>query len=158
MKIHKKDFTEYEKQLFEQATKSRDETKYPEAIGLLNELLSIRPDCFEAHLVIGGIHYETFDYKIATKHFRESVKLSPKSKIGSLGLFHALWDSGKEQEALKEVDRFLSVSYVEDYEEIVRELMMRPELAEFRASRELLKTISVKLNRFSIGGENGPIE
>ncbi|HEX5462687.1 MAG TPA: tetratricopeptide repeat protein [Steroidobacteraceae bacterium] len=43
----------------------------------------------------------------AERYFKSAVVLSPKSEKVSLGLFHCLWERGKEDEALEEMKRLV---------------------------------------------------
>lgn len=59
----------------------------------------------------------------AEQYFKTAVSLAPHSEKFSLGLFHCLWDQGKQIEALDEMKRFISGGGESaDYREILSEL------------------------------------
>ena len=54
--------------------------------------------------------------------FRRAVELALKLEAASLGLFHCLWELGRQEEAAEEIRRFMSVSDSEDYRKIIQEI------------------------------------
>jgi hypothetical protein len=55
----------------------------------------------------------------AERDFKSAVVLSPKSEKASLGLFHCLWEQGKEDGAFEEMKRLIRTTKREEYQVIV---------------------------------------
>jgi tetratricopeptide (TPR) repeat protein len=72
--------------------------------------------------LIGRAYYEIGNYAYAANYFLESVKLSPKVELASLGLFHSYIKLHKRAEAFEEMNRFLTVSSSAEYERTKREM------------------------------------
>jgi predicted Zn-dependent protease len=74
---------------------------------------------------LGGIYqYGLKQPAKAIRCFRKATALKPKSERSSLGLFHALWDLDRVDEALAEIGRFQMLTNwsCKDYLSIVAEL------------------------------------
>lgn len=109
--------------LFAEAIKLRDSGELLQAIKKLKEILSTFPEPRGPILgVMAHIYYTIPDLENALICYQETVSISPKSELGSLGLFHTLWDMGREAEAFAEAKRFLalrdSIEYLKLFEEI----------------------------------------
>jgi tetratricopeptide (TPR) repeat protein len=81
-----------------------------EAITHLERLVEEEPGLLPAWLVLGGLYSDVRRFSDAAAAFRRFLSTSPKSELASLGLFHALWDLGREEEAVAEMHRFLEVA------------------------------------------------
>jgi tetratricopeptide (TPR) repeat protein len=60
----------------------------------------------------------------AIPYYRQAVRLSPKSEMASLGLFHSLWNTDQIDEAIAEIKRYQTLTNwkSKDYLEIVAEM------------------------------------
>jgi len=99
--------------LFDEAIKLRDGNDLPKAIDKFNEALELAVDTNKRYRagilrVVGHLYYLQKDFDNARECLQEAVELSPDSELGSLGLFHTLWDMGDEWAAFREAKRFLS--------------------------------------------------
>lgn len=109
--------------LFEEALKLRDSGQIEAAIEKLEEILNENRRSDAAMFgTLGNIYWKSKDFPNASKCFRKAVKLSPQSELASLGLFHTLWDMGRERDAFEEAKRFLSIRDSEEYFKLVEEL------------------------------------
>lgn len=143
--------------LFDQAIKARDQDNTDEAEALLKKILATKPNSAATNIVLAGIYFNVENYTLSAQYFETAVKHSPKSKIASLGYFQSLWELGRIRDSLKEIERFLSISYVENYDEIIRDLMLRPDMDAFKNNRELIEQLHQKICDFHIGGEKGKV-
>ncbi len=115
-----------DKELFDKAIVFRDEGRFAEAITIIEKLLPKYPENAAIFSVYGHLNWELGNLKKAIEVFQIATNLYPVSEIISLGLFHTLWEDGKREGAFKELKRFMSISYSNDYMEIVRELNNPP--------------------------------
>ena len=72
--------------------------------------------------VLAHIYFTQRDLSKALDCYIETVSLSPKSELASLGLFHTLWDLGRAGEACNEAKRFLSLRESEEYFLLIEEM------------------------------------
>jgi predicted Zn-dependent protease len=112
--------------LFKRALERRNGGHESEAVQILRQLRDIRPDSASVHAILGEILWGQRKLDEAITAFGRAVELSPMSELASLGLFHTLWESGQRQSAMKEMDRFLSLSKSVEYDDIARELVRKP--------------------------------
>jgi tetratricopeptide (TPR) repeat protein len=107
----------------DQAIKQKNSGDLAGALGTLSAIVGEYPGCAPAFGLMGGVYYfELGKWKEAVSCYQQAVRLSPRSEAASLGLFHSLWDSGLREKAIVEMNRFQSVSYSADYDEIATEL------------------------------------
>ncbi len=116
-KIHEKDAPK-----FSEAIGLRDNKKFAEALFVIEPLIEKYPGNLKLVMMAAYLHWELGGLDKASCIFRSATKLAPKSEEASLGLFHCLWELGKQVEALDEVKRFMAVSYSQEYMDIVREI------------------------------------
>jgi tetratricopeptide (TPR) repeat protein len=103
----------------------KNEGKYQEAIHAFEKAVRKSPRCSMAYWLLGGVYYTLLhDPKASIPYFKKAVKLSPKTEMASLGLFHALWDTDRIYEALEEIKRYqlLTNWKCRDYLEIMDEI------------------------------------
>jgi tetratricopeptide (TPR) repeat protein len=114
---------------FEEGIKLRDLGNFEEAIQKFSEIL-LETKEYDAPVlgVMGNIYWNLKDYVHAHDCYQKAVELKPESELASLGLFHTLWDMGREREALAEAKRFLSLRESEEYFKLAEE--MRDSFAE----------------------------
>lgn len=61
----------------------------------------------------------------ALYYFQQVVAKHPESELYSFGLFHCLLDLDRKEEALAEMNRFMSVGDSSDYREIMNGMMAK---------------------------------
>ncbi len=109
--------------LFEEGIALRDSDRLEEAIEKFKEILTLNPPRRAPILgPLGHIYWKQKSFAKALECYTEAVSLSPKSELGSLGLFHTLWDLGRYKEALAEARRFLSLRDSEEYFLLIEEM------------------------------------
>jgi predicted Zn-dependent protease len=73
--------------------------------------------------MLGSIQLELGRKTEAASSFRQATLLSPKSELASLGLFHALWESGDTDGAFEEMKRFIAAAGPSDeYRKVLQEI------------------------------------
>ena len=111
--------------LFTLVIQKLDAGKIQEGVRLMEALVRRFPEQAPLHWYLGGLYLsEAKQPKKAVSHFQKAVRLAPKSERASLGLFHALWDTNRVDEALAEIKRYqlLTNWKCQDYREIIAEL------------------------------------
>jgi len=111
------------KSRFETANRLRKEGDADGAIKVLRALVTDFPKQSAAYLIIGDILWDEGMLVAASAAFRVATKRFPKLEIASLGLFHTLWRQSKTDAAFEEMKRFQSISFCQDYKEIVDEIL-----------------------------------
>ena len=102
-----------------------NEGDFPAAIRAFKKAIRKSPRCSVAYWLLGGVYYSFLHDAFASlPYFKRAVKLSPKTEMASLGLFHALWDIDRIDDALEELKRFqlLTNWSSQDYLKIVNEI------------------------------------
>jgi len=72
--------------------------------------------------MLGHIYWRMKDLEMAISSFRKATELAPRSERASVGLFHCLWEEGKQDEAIDEAKRFMTLSDSQDFREILEEI------------------------------------
>jgi predicted Zn-dependent protease len=103
------------KALFAEAFSLKKANKFVEARALLKPLAFERPDYASVRGVLAGVLFELEEYKEAAREFREVTRLSPRSELASLGLFHSLLEIGDRTAAVAEMKRFTSLRESPEY-------------------------------------------
>ena len=111
------------KRIFREAMVLRDAGRLGEAVEKLQYILSLSPERKAPILgPLAHIYFLLKDHENARSHYVEALSLSPRSELGSLGLFHTLWDMGKYREAVEEARRFLSIRDSKEYFLMIEEM------------------------------------
>ena len=122
MNSKKKKDEEYDLR-FEEALLLRDSGRPHEALNILSQLLSYDGNRDAGILALmGDIYGDANEPAESTKCFQKAVELAPTAEIPSLGLFHALWDSGDRAGAFAELKRFLSIAQSEEHFRLIEEM------------------------------------
>ena len=93
-----------------------------------------RPEFAPVRGVLAGVLYELEAFEDAAEEFSTTVRLSPRSELASLGLFHSLLHLGNRAAAGAEMKRFTSLRKSAEYalaQSEMREDMTEEEFAEF---------------------------
>lgn len=78
------------------------------AVQALSILAENYPDDIDARFTYASVLFQLSRYAEAAPHFKWILEGSPIHEWSSLGLFHSLWKSGREGEAIEEIKRFRS--------------------------------------------------
>jgi Flp pilus assembly protein TadD len=87
------------------------------------------PNESAVHGYLGLVLFRVEQFALAVRHFEVATKLSPKSELSSLALFHALRAINKHKAAIAELKRFQSVAHSADYNAIAAEMGIRIPMA-----------------------------
>ncbi len=110
--------------LLEEALGYKIRRDFAGAVRVLLNAVEEYPDAAAGWGLLGSIYWcELGKPKKAIPCLEKAVRLSPRSELASLGLFHSLWQIGKQGEALEEMKRFQTVSHSKDYDEILAEIL-----------------------------------
>lgn len=107
---------------FNDALKLRDAGDLLGALHSFKQLAQQYPDNAPVYGVMGDILWDFGNLEEAIACFKTVVKLSPRSELGSLGLFHTLWEAGHTEEALQEMNRYLAIAESAEYETLLRNM------------------------------------
>ena len=107
---------------FDRALRLRDEGDLIGAIEIFEQLDKEHPNQSVILRMWASIYFHLEDWKKALPLYQRTALLSPKSELTSLGLFHSLWNVGKQDEAFAEIRRFLSISDSEEYRQLIKEM------------------------------------
>jgi predicted Zn-dependent protease len=109
-----------------EAIKLRDARRYAEAKAKLLALADEHPDSASVFGILADVYWRLHSLDNAIQCFARASKLSPKSELASLGLFHTLWEAGQTERALDEMERFMSLSHSPEYARLARGLIAVP--------------------------------
>lgn len=122
--------------------------KFKEAISGLRPLLRKQPTSSLVCFVAAKFYYESGKYYSSCKYFKRLVVLKPDSEIASLGLFHSLFDLGKEMLALKELNRFIQINKPVHYKITILELKKSVKNSAMSKRNEIISAILLKAKKW----------
>ncbi len=94
----------------EQARSLTEAGKNEDARMCLLELLKEDPNNHAALLMLGGSYFIDEKYSEAEMVFERLILMEPGEGKFSIALFNTLWKSGRTEEALEEIKRFMSTA------------------------------------------------
>ena len=101
--------------LFSKAIESRDKGDASSALAILFTIVGVPPD-LKVLRVIGDIYWDIGQLHKAISYFRKATQHYPDDELASLALFHTLSNNEQYDEALSEMERFLSIAPSPEYE------------------------------------------
>jgi len=108
--------------LLGRAIRHRDKSEYDDAIRILRALVKVKPESASVHGLLGDVYWRLGRLKQAVQSLKRATELAPKSELASLGLFHALWESGKIERAKAEMKRYLAIGNTREYDSMIPSL------------------------------------
>jgi predicted Zn-dependent protease len=109
--------------LLDQAIACKNRRKFVDAEKVLRATVKEFPDSASAWGLLGGIYLSELAKPLpAGRCFAKATRLSPRSEMASLGLFHALWQTGQYRKAVAELERYQALATCPDYTGIAAEL------------------------------------
>ena len=109
--------------LFEQMIALWNEGKVEDALQIGDQLIKLEPESAAVNGIIGMIHLDSKQPKIAIGFCEKAVAKSPRSELASLGLFHSLWSAEAINQAMDEIQRFICANPASEiYDEIIAEI------------------------------------
>lgn len=97
--------------MFELAIELRDKGELRDSINVLTKVLCEYPLDKRTHAiysVLGGIYGDLQEYDMAFANFKLATELNPSSELASLGLYVTLATLEKDEEAIRELIRYLT--------------------------------------------------
>ncbi len=107
---------------FDEALRLRDQGFLAEARGILSQLCKTAGVTAAMFAVLGDVLWELDCLSDAIHAFRRAFELSPRSDVASFGLFHTLFQAGRNDDAFGEMRRFLSIADSTEYETLLSEI------------------------------------
>lgn len=101
--------------MFDKGLRLRDEGALEDGIVILRALTTALDPVEERTLLahtwnqIGHMRDCLGDLEAAELAFRQATAVAPKLELASLGLYHALWGQGRKRDALREMERYVSL-------------------------------------------------
>ena len=114
------------KTLYAEAFALKKTGQFVEARERLTLLALERPDYAPVHGVLAGVLFELNEFREAVREFGTAARLSPRSELASLGLFHSLLKLGERTAAIAEMKRFTSLRESPEYALLQAELGIEP--------------------------------
>jgi tetratricopeptide (TPR) repeat protein len=107
-------------ELINEAIKLRDERDLKAAYSLMAQAISDHPSSPAAWGIMADLCWRMGELPKAIRYFEHTTRLSPKSELASLGLFHTLVESGNGRMAFHEMERFLQHKDSQEYRKILK--------------------------------------
>ncbi len=116
-------------EMFSNAIRLRNEERYDDAKALLREIIKAFPDhrnIATVHSVLAGILYDQNKAHQSLHHFKIATSLVPGSELASLGVYLSFIKIESYNEAIAELNRYLSKykadMYLDTLEELIADL------------------------------------
>lgn len=110
-------------ELFTLAVDLGDAGEYDKGLECLDKLIERGIESTTVYVKAGYYLWEMNRLSEAAECFTKAVHRSPTYEWASVGLFHVLWDAGKEGEAFEEAKRFVLMGgEMKEYKLLLREL------------------------------------
>ena len=107
---------------FNDAVKLKEKRDFASARELLLQLHQDDPDSPTILAVLGDVCWELNHLDEAIFFFQKATVLRPSSEPVSLGLFHFLWESNRQDDAFEEMKRFLANNESEEYTRLLADI------------------------------------
>lgn len=104
---------------FNQALKLKDQERYEEAVELLRPISERHPDIAATFGIMGGCYNMMGRYEEGAANYGKAVEINPRSELATRGLFNALWDLGREKEAIAKLRRFKALTGSTAFDDIL---------------------------------------
>jgi tetratricopeptide (TPR) repeat protein len=112
--------------MFELAIELRDKGELSDSVKVFSKILSDYPKDKKTHgiySVLAGVHMDLREYDKALVNFKKATELNPKSELASLGLYVTYTKLDKDEEAIRELIRYLKSYPAKLYKDTLEELL-----------------------------------
>lgn len=112
--------------LFELAIDLRDKGELRDSIKVFSKILADYPNDkikHGVHSVLAGVHFDLREYDKAFVNFKQATDLNPKSELASLGLYITYVKLERDEEAIRELIRYLKKCPAKLYKDTLEELL-----------------------------------
>ena len=110
---------------YDRAVQAMESEDFQGARDVLLNLHQQDPEAVEILLFLGYMDGKLGDVVQRIETFRKATELEPQLELASLGLFHALWEADRTDEAFDEMRRFLSQYESEEYTRLLADMKKR---------------------------------
>jgi tetratricopeptide (TPR) repeat protein len=113
-------------QMFELAIELRDSGDLRDAVGVLSRIVDTYSEdrgIAGVHTVLGGVYSDLNEHEKALENFKKATILNEKSELASLGLYIAYVKLDKDEEAIREMKRYLKSFPADLYKGTLEELL-----------------------------------
>ena len=151
--------------ILDQALRLRENGDLESALREIQLLTKITPQKASVAGILATLFFEGKIWPEAARWYRLATKLNPKAELASLGLFHSLWEMGRQKQAFAEMKRFLLIARSKEYVRLLRELHSetvedRPLKADLPGFQRVQYLAPQKLSRpervtFNLGERSG---
>lgn len=117
-------------EFLERAIPLKEKGELGEATLVLLELARKYPDYWPVFFTMGAVHLELKEYIEGSLAFQQAADLDPADELSSYYLFLCLFNSGRQLEAMAEMQRYIEKYPSEKYTQIARELQERVDSLE----------------------------
>lgn len=116
--------------LLNKAISLRDSGELSKALAILSTIVEKTPD-LETLYLIGDICWDMGQILEAISYFKKATQLSPDDELSSLALYHTLSESENFEEALNEMERYLTSFSSLEYESFRAECYFKQGMRSF---------------------------
>ncbi len=112
--------------LFELGIELRDNGDLRDSVGVFSKILNDYPNDEKisgVYLVLGGVYSDLKEYEKALSNFKKATDLNPKSELASLGLYITYAKLDRDEEAIRELIRYLRQFPAKLYKDTLEELL-----------------------------------
>lgn len=112
--------------LFELGIELRDKGDLRDSVGVFSKIVEDYPNDEKisgVYLVLGGVYSDLKEHQKSLINFRKATDLNPKSELASLGLYIAYAKLDRDEEAIKELIRYLRQFPANLYKDTLEELL-----------------------------------
>lgn len=94
-------------ELFTRIQEASKNSDFENLIILLNDLIERNTDCGMLIAFLANAYWDAGDFEKANKNFTQAIHLDPTNEKISVGFFHLLLETNREDEAFGEIKRFV---------------------------------------------------
>ena len=119
---------EYEKagNLFNEGIRLRKNGELNDAIDIFSKIIKEYPDypkLWGVCTLLADVYKKLGDFNSSNEYFKRGAQLNPTAEIASLGLYLSYIDLGRDEKAIQELDRYLSLHKADHYKVTLEELL-----------------------------------
>ncbi|MEJ7643738.1 MAG: tetratricopeptide repeat protein [Chryseolinea sp.] len=112
--------------LFELGIELRDKGDLRDSVGVFSKIIDDYPNDEKisgVYLVLGGVYSDLKEHEKALVNFRMATDMNPKSELASLGLYITYVKLDRDEEAIRELIRYLRQFPANLYKDTLEELL-----------------------------------
>ena len=110
---------EREKDLLKKALAHKAQGDYESALAVLKPIASRHPNIAGVLGLIGLLCNQLGRFEGAERYLSQAVSINPKSELANRSLFHAIWEQGRQAEAIRVLQTYTDLTGSTEFEEIL---------------------------------------